>query len=274
MGAGTSLIETLKELGPWIISFLALVQVWAIAAWKRFCRPGQVEIHESGNIEIGYIGFGPTIALTGTLRSLNKDVFIKQLRLSVSRKKDSAHFRFSWRAFRPNTYSMVAEQPTTIELASSFLLTTSSPHKYNIVFVDDSFLAEFTPKLRTVANEWQEFIKKEFDTLEKQGQRPDYTHLQNPAFSEMLFDNYLKTESARSAFAVINNAFYWQAGEHELTLIVETSRPNKIFQQCWSFALSDQDIEHLRLNSVLVMRTTCGLAATYNFAYAEYGKAK
>lgn len=45
-------ITRLKELGPWIVSFLALIQVWLIALWRRL-RAGQLEIYESGTIESG-----------------------------------------------------------------------------------------------------------------------------------------------------------------------------------------------------------------------------
>jgi hypothetical protein len=46
-----NLIGRLKDLA-WIISLVALLQVWAIAAWRRFIQKGTVEIHESGTLVV------------------------------------------------------------------------------------------------------------------------------------------------------------------------------------------------------------------------------
>ena len=129
MAQETSLVQLLKDLGPWIISFVVLAQFWVIAAWKRFIQKGRVEIYESGALEVSYGTFGPSISLTGTLRAINKDIFIRQIRIRVTRQKDGARFLFNWRAFRPNTIQLVGQQIATLELASSFLLTTDAPHK-------------------------------------------------------------------------------------------------------------------------------------------------
>ena len=64
--------EFLKGWGSLIIATVALVQPWMIALWKRFVRPGTIDIHETGTIEIGYSSFGPTIGLRGTLREIGR----------------------------------------------------------------------------------------------------------------------------------------------------------------------------------------------------------
>ena len=60
-------MDAIKELGPWVLSTIALIQVWVIAAWQKYGAKGSVEIHESGNIEISFGQLAPSIALTGTL---------------------------------------------------------------------------------------------------------------------------------------------------------------------------------------------------------------
>ncbi len=267
-----NLIGQLKELGPWVLSLIALVQVWAIAAWKRFIQKGKVEIHESGSPEIGYGSFGPSIALTGTLRGLRKDVFVKHVRLKVTRQKDSAQFSFNWRAFRPHTIPLGAQQASTVELASSFLLTPNDPYKYNIFFVDDSFIAEYKPKIEPLVKKWQEFVKEQLDSLDKADQKPNYSLLQNPAFSEALFEAFTKMKDALDAYTAMSHALYWQAGEYQLRIIVETSRPNTVFEKEWRFSLSEKDIDNLRLNSIATLREICGLSMRYNIASPEYLK--
>lgn len=270
MQVDSSLLHTLKELGPWVISLIALAQVWVIAAWKRFGKRGIVEIHQSGNIELGYGSFGPTISLNGTLRALNKDLFIQQMRLIVIRKKDSARFGFNWRAFRPNTIPLSAQQPPSVELASSFLVSPSTPHKYNVFFVDETFIAEIKPKIVPLLKVWQDFAAKQLGLLAKPGDKPDYSLLQTPAFSEFLFESFTKTDAALAAYTAMNNNLYWKAGEHELTLMVETAKPNKQFPKKWRFILSEDDIDNLRKNVVVLIREACGLPVVYNFAYPEY----
>ena len=61
----------LFDIGPWIISAIALIQVWIFAMLKRLKKP-IIDIYESSNIEVGFSGFGPTLGLAGTLRVLPK----------------------------------------------------------------------------------------------------------------------------------------------------------------------------------------------------------
>ncbi len=270
MAQNMSVIQTLKELGPWVISFMALMQPWAISAWKRFVQKGKVEIHESGTIEVGHGPLGPSIALAGTLRALKSDIFVRQIHLSVTRRKDGATIRLNWRFSRSLTIPLDAQQSAAIELACSFLLSQDHPYKYNIVFVEDSFGAEMKARVMPLAKAWQEFIREKLDALDNAGEKPDYTVLQNPAFSESLWDAFGNTQAAQNAFAVINNAFPWQVGEHELCLLLDTSSPTETSQKRWRFILSDQDIENLRLNVVHTLRESCGLKATHNYAYPAY----
>ena len=59
-------LSTLKDIGPWIVGFAALVQVWVIALWKKL-RKGKIDLYESGSVEIGYSGLGPSVALTAAI---------------------------------------------------------------------------------------------------------------------------------------------------------------------------------------------------------------
>ena len=112
------------------------------------------------------------------------------------------------------------------------------------------------------------------DELEKDGKKLDYNALQNPAFSEALFQLFMQTKESVDAFAAINNAFYLQAGEHELGLIVEASGANERFEKCWHFFLTEDDIDNLRRNAIPTLRQVCGLPTTYNFAFPEYKNGK
>jgi hypothetical protein len=208
--------------------------------------------------------------LTGILRGLQKEVFVKHIRLVIVRQKDQATFSFNWRAFRPNTIPLGAQQASTVELAASFLLTPNDPYKYNIFFVDDTFIAENKPKVAPLVKKWQEFVKNQLESHSEGAQKQDYTLLQNPVFSEALFEIFLKTKDALDAYTVMSHALYWQPVAYRMTMFVEASRPDRAFKKEWRFSLTEEDIENLRLNAIVTLREICGMSAMYNFAFPEY----
>ena len=88
--ASDSLTAFLKGWGSLIVAAVALVQPWVIGLWKKFFRPGTIDIHETGTIEVGYSGFGPTIGLRGTLRAVHRDQFVRDIQLAVAKLKDDS----------------------------------------------------------------------------------------------------------------------------------------------------------------------------------------
>jgi hypothetical protein len=58
-------------------------------------RKGSAEIYESGNIKTGDASVGPFIGLTGTLHCLRRDVFIKQVKVIVTRKRDHDRYELT-----------------------------------------------------------------------------------------------------------------------------------------------------------------------------------
>lgn len=263
------MIVTIKELGPWVVSLIALIQVWVIALWKRY-RKGKIEIYETGNIEIGYSNFGPTIGLIGTLNCLHREVFIKRISLIVVRKKDNATHNFSWTAFRDNQFTLSGNEPRKLEIASSFLLTLSAPHKYNIVFTENAFIAESKHLVGSLQMKWSEFLSNQLKELEK---NPDFnieSMAKQPLLAQSLFNEFSKLKEVTDVFSTLNNVFYWMEGEYELTLNVEPANSKRTFKKTWNFTLSSEDSDGLRLNVVPMLRTICGFNEVFNFSYPEY----
>src|ERR1700682_1369881 len=90
----------LKGWGSLIVATVALIQPWIIALWRKAFRPGSIDIHETGTIEIGYSSFGPTVGLRGTLRAVHHDQFVRIIDLTVIKEKDAARHFFPWVVFR------------------------------------------------------------------------------------------------------------------------------------------------------------------------------
>lgn len=266
---GANWLFTLKEVGLWILGFVALVQVWIIGLWKRL-RKGKIEIYESGLIEIGYGDLGPSIALIGTLRCLEKDVFIKRITVIVTRRKDGARHHYSWHALRPTEVSLGTQEPTKLELVASFLATPTQPYKYNIFFTESAFLSEYRPKVQPFLREWHAFVNTK---LKEKGE--DFLHrafeiLGNTSVVSSLFEEFSDAGKATDTYSMLDRAFYWEEGKYDITLIVEASNPDRHFEKSWQFYLSKDDSNSLRLNVVAILQLMCGVRVTYNFAYPEY----
>ena len=65
------MVDFLKIWGTLIIALFALIQPWIRAIWKKLSWQQEVDVFETGSIEIGFSSYGPTVGLQGTLRSVH-----------------------------------------------------------------------------------------------------------------------------------------------------------------------------------------------------------
>jgi hypothetical protein len=109
------------------VALLALLQAPLLILGRRFFT--KLDIFETGAIEVGFSNVGPTIGLHGTMRVVFRDVFVTDIDLTVLRGRDQAQHDFDWVAFRSG------EGPT-VDLPTGFMVTSTQPHRYNVVFSD------------------------------------------------------------------------------------------------------------------------------------------
>lgn len=265
-------VDSGASVRGWIalgISLAALAQVWAIAAWKRFVRRGTLHTHESGNLEIGFSTFGPTVGLLGTLRSIHQAVFVEGMEVRIIRLRDSAQRCLRWRAFRSNSVNAPGTTGA-IDLARSFLVQPTAPYNYNIVFADQEFEAEFRARLNEVGDRWRAFVSAE---SEKSSPPLDVERiLQDNTASQPLFSAFFEQEFARLLHVDVQERFFWHSGDYELALDIAVSRPSRALTTRWRFQLSDKDSKALRTNCVGIFRDLAGFRAYYHFAYPQYLK--
>jgi hypothetical protein len=249
-------VLTIVHVTAWLsffVALIALVQVWLVEIWRRFFRRGSVDIVETGRIEVGFSNFGPTLSLYGTLRAVHHDHFVSSITLVVTRERDGATHDFRWEAFRSGASN------STIELPAAFLITTSEPHRYGIVFVDPTTQAEVDAILAPIRQAW---------VAEVQGHNPP---LATPAEVEAFYNNEFMPQPLHAqAHADLQRALYWNPGRYALEMTVHTSRPTAPFTRTWAFVLTDENLASLRLNAIPTLRETCGRTAQYNFAYPDY----
>jgi len=240
------------KYGVFAIAVVALVQPWLIAVWRRYFRQGQIDVHETGLIELGFSALGPTIGLHGTLRAVHRDIFVADISLNIVRLRDGAQHTFGWAAFRGG---QLGEELYT--LPASFLVSASQPHRYNIVWSDNETRQEMDEALAPVKEAWQ---KKVFENW-----APEIEDYSGP------YEELAETPVHVQAFTDVGRRCYWDAGSYRLDLAVASARPDRSFRRRWKFELTEQDAELLLRNSIVILRQTCGFSdLTLNFANAAY----
>jgi hypothetical protein len=234
--------------GSFIVAAVALLQYWIIAAWRRYFRPGTLDIHETGPIEIGYSRYGPTIGLYGTLRSVHRDIFVRDALLVVRRLRDQSQHRFDW---------AWARSGTATELPAGFLVPESQAQRYNLIFADVDTREDIGRTLAPVSEDWvQEIVAN-----------PP----QDDAARYALYGGFSNTQVHVNAHAELTRLSYWDDGDYELLLEIHTTRPDKTFTKSWRFSLTQNDESLLRLNAIPVLRQTVGFDdVPLNFAFPLY----
>jgi hypothetical protein len=263
----------LETYGVLILAFIGFIQFWLKVLWDKYLRKGEIAYYETGTIVIGYNTSGPTIGLNGTIRALNKDVFIRTIDLLVVREKDKAQHYFKWIAFQSPKIDIAGSQPTPMELPSGFLVSPNSPHRFNIVFNDNELFNDIRPLLNAYYSGWY----KTTEELNKiwlplSGMTPSLPII-NQRFE--VIERFRKSPIHVDTFTALDRKCYWEQGNYQLIINVTTSKPNKTFTNRYHFSITEADSRILKLNVITILEepVTGYLRIPnppYNWAFSEY----
>jgi hypothetical protein len=258
----------LKSWGTLSAAILALIQPWLLLAWRRLFRQGSVEIYETGTIEVGYSAFGATIGLHGTLRARDGDFFIRSARLEILKEKDQSRHCLDWGAFRSSKLVIGRPEEMTLELPAGFMLLATNPHRYNIQFHDVSLQDEIRPILDQLSAAW---VKAIIDYISDPNLDPLSRDQEMRGSWPSVYALFSPSPEHVGAYTRLDRLCYWEPGRYRLTLHVETARPDRRFPRRWSFTLSENDCQSLRLNSLKIVQESCSqYFGQYNFAYVRH----
>lgn len=260
---------SIPDWGAFVVAAIALAQPWIIWLYRKL-RVGTVHVYEKANIEIGFSNLGPTVALLGTLRATDHDVFVRRMRLTVKRRKDGAALKFDWRAFRSGRSSIGGDDARYAEAAGSFLLTTAAPHQYDIFFATPEFASEHGALASSLVERWRGFVRRRVEEVSPALSTQLARVLEDPGSFQKLLDEFKKTPEPLELFAALDRGFFWNAGEYDLVLHIDTAKPEHTFEEQWQFRLSEEDSRLLRLNVISVIDTLVGYNVLFNFAYPAY----
>lgn len=266
--------EFIKSYGTLILAIYGVIQTWIIALYKKIVKNGEIDIYETGLIEVGFSGTAPTIELNGTLRALNKDVFVKSIELSITREKDKAQHIFSWAAFCPPQISSTETRTSLTEIPSGFLISQNSSHRYNIIFEDTNTSGEIKNLFNEYNAKWSD-ISAQLNKLWS----PRSGHYPSPeieAQQQNLVDNFRSTTTYKDTRDHLASKCYWEAGNYHLQIKVITSKPDRVFPKAFGFTISESDAKKLRANVPVMVEEPISSyfrnKAIYNFASVFYNE--
>jgi hypothetical protein len=251
-----------------VIAVVALVQPWIRGIGRKLF--GNIEIYETGAIEIGYGGFGGTVGLHGTLRAKWCDFFVSSSFAKVERLADHSQHHFDWGLFRAVKGTIKGTGDETVELPAGFILHESEPHRFNIQFHDNALQQEVQSVLTKLDTAWREGRGQAIADV--RGTKQILAAIE--VYNKTSFDEFGSQPICNEIHTALRNLCYWSAGEYKLTLTFSTATPTRTFSREWFFTLTDQDIIMLLVNIYHMMTNTCDQALIPpRFVYPRYASA-
>ena len=191
--------------------------------------------------------------------------------VEIVRAQDQARHQFEWVAFRPIQIVLGGERQETLELPSGFMLLTSAPKRYNIVFQDRAVAEQTRGHLDNLRREWGKqlgtVMSRDLVTRAAQGERQagDEVHRSRRDYYESTFKNL---PVATDAWSDLQRLSYWEEGSYHITIRAATSNPDRQFERSWKFKLTKSDADLLRLNTVTIIEQALSLPTQFQFSYA------
>lgn len=242
-----------------LIAFIALIRPEIKTIFKSLTA--SIDFNPSGNFEIGFSSFGPTISIEGAFIPTIDDILIKNIDAKIVRQKDKAEHLFSWAAFRSSNLERLTNQNLQIRSAHSFWLSRQREGFGNIIFSDKS---GFNVLSRTLKDLQTKFLAYELDKHPKQA--PNDTTIEDlySSFHKKNLQLFIDNNET------IGDLFYWEPGIYNSEVIVDTNFPSKKYKFSFNFEITEEDKKSLKLNIQTMQRETCGIKSIYAFAYPEY----
>ncbi|MDA1000589.1 MAG: hypothetical protein O2807_08775, partial [bacterium] len=239
-----SFLQFFKDWGILIVAVVALAQPWIISVFNKYFRQGRIDIYETGSIEIGYSTYGPTIGLIGTLRSFNQDLFVENMNITIKRISDNAQHEFTWALFRQLRLSYSGQKEGGLEATHGFMISTSQPKPFNILFYELTLLDNLRPHAERISAEWSNHV---LQTIQGGAQPGDSNFFitQFLTFSALPVYTEIRTE--------IDRQCYWEEGDYSLVLRARTAKPTMDFTREWTFHLTETESRNLRANSARII---------------------
>ena len=212
-----------------------------------FTKP-TLNIQLADQIEVGYNQSGPNLALSGSLTTLDKILFIENISIDLISKDDQSYRQFGWQQFRPHTFTVGNFQGIDLKMASKFFITPTSPFQYNIFFSDQEQYQSVSPLLKKIKENWQMAIERNSSNLQRS------------------FENFIKEKFITELWAEVKALSFWKKGAYLLTFVARTKNPAQRFELQRSFTITDENITALNKSSIQVLAELCNQSKIHNIS--------
>jgi len=160
-----------------------------------------------------------------------------------------------------------------MEIPFSFMVTTDLPHTFNIVFNESSLFDDIHQLYRDYLAEWYKVV----DDLNIFWP-PSIGSMPPEEVREVIMariDSFRKSRLHIDLYGALNDRFYWDPGNYQLTVTVQTSKPDKVSESAYRFSITDADTTNLKLNVVTILEEPIASHLRvpnypYSFAHADY----
>ena len=114
---------TFYELLAIILAAIAIIIPIAQAAWKRLIITPKLNFLPTGRVTLFFNQSGSYLRVDGVYEAENKPIAVKNISVTVTRKKDGQKLNLSWSSFI---------SPVNQSMVGNYLQTTESAHPFRI----------------------------------------------------------------------------------------------------------------------------------------------
>ena len=259
---GDFIRENILPLFSLVFPLVMVSQFLISIVTKLFVNP-KFKLYPVGPMEIGFNRLGPSLTLFGTLQILRKDAFITRMNVIVRHTTGKLERSFEWRAFKSYTFGLHADrQNIQLEPVAPFLLKAEAPHKYNIIFVDDSFARKGTRQADAIVDAWEKFQLTHPLAAGASPSSPNQLEVND-------IETFLQQPPIQEIVKNWHQNVYWQAGNYQLEIqIYHTTKKASSFT--YTFTLTDDEVDLLHDNVDSLLLTLMGQEARYKKVYVPY----
>jgi hypothetical protein len=252
-----------------IVSILAFFRPELTLAFRSLFKPRRLLIEPSGRMEVNYsYNWGSHIALKGTLESVNRASFVRNLYVKLARDGTDLGLVLNQFMFRvPIMESQGARNITyRTEVARAFKIDADETDDYYVTFIDRATFAQIGKEGTQLQTSWNAFSQPrmvEFArTVAPRPQDPAGGMLWDRASSEFVESSC--KEFIATNFATLRESwlkrFIWEPGTYTVTLFCVVREGSSLpFSESWSFNITESESHALRANIDKMLMGACGL---------------
>lgn len=174
--------------------------------------------------------------------------------MDVIRRRTRECHRFEWFGLLPPRLSSQEVTESALQMPTKFMITSSQPYLYNILFVNQEQYGRLKPIFKALRYAWEPRIQNRVPP-------PAETSLQD------MFRDFIKDPSVAQLADKLQGLSFWEDGEYILRLQIKTPQPRRSLEIRKNFVLSTADAQCLRSNAPAIIADLCSQPGiSYNIA--------